>query len=91
MKLKIYILPDEPSLADIERQIANLKPPINTATGQQLLIQASTIRERVRSVALSGNKTSFHQSQTLSDGTHTVSLTGRLDPPSLLRRLMDFL
>ena len=91
MKLKIYILPDEPSLAQIESRIAKLKPPINTSLSEQLLIQASTIRERVRSVALAGDRTSFHQSQTLSDGTHTVSLTGRLDPPSLWRRLMDFL
>jgi len=91
MKLKIYILPDEPSLAQIESQIAKLQPPINATIGKQLLIQASTIRERVRGVALSGDKTSFHQSQTLSDGTHTVSLTGRLDPPTLFRRLMDFL
>jgi len=91
MKLKIYILPDEPSLAQIDSQITKLKPPINASIKEQLLTTASTIRERVRSAALSGDKRSFHQSQTLSDGTHTVSLTGRLDSPNLLRRLMDFL
>ncbi len=89
MKKKIYVLPDSPSESEVREILGSLRPALNSRIGEQVITSFSQIQTRLRDVAI--NQPSFHsyQTQSLSDGTHTVTLVGRLDPPTGFEKFMD--
>ena len=89
MKKKIYILPSSPSEVEFRTQLSSINPPIAPRIYEQLVVSFTMIQDRIRNAALNDVKHHVHQTQTISDGTHTVVLVGQLDSPSLMQRVMD--
>ena len=89
MKKKIYILPDFPSENGLAKELNLLKPPLSPAVLKQLITSSQLIQQRLRDATLSQSPHHIHQKQTISDGRHTVTLVGRLDPPSAWQKLLD--
>lgn len=88
MKKKIYVFPDSPSETEVRRVLESLKPPFNARIGDQVITSFGQIQARLRDAAI--NQASFHahHTQSLSDGKHTVTLIGRLDPLTGFEKLM---
>ena len=90
MKRKIYVLPDSPNQREVQELLEQFNPPLNEAVKENALASYSRIQSRLRDAALSDRTSHIHQHQALSDGNHTVVFIGRLDPPGLLQRVMDW-
>lgn len=90
MKKKIYILPDAPSETEVRNILDSLTPPLNPRISDQLITSYAQIQSRLRDAAINQPAFHAHQTQSLSDGKHTVTLIGRLDPPSGFQRFLDF-
>lgn len=89
MKKKIYVFPDSPSEIEVRRSLESLTPPFNVRIGDQVISSFRQIRSRLRDAAINQPSFHTHQTQSLSDGNHTVTLIGRLDPLTTFERVMD--
>ena len=89
MKKKIYILPSTPSESEIRSTLECFTPPIHPRIKEQLIVTYNQIQSRLRDAAINQPSFHAHHSQSISDGTHTVTLVGRLDPPSGLQKFLD--
>ena len=89
MKRKIYILPDSPKELEVKEILGSLTPPLNPRISAQVLTSYEQIQARLRDAAINQPSFHTHQTQSLSDGKHTITLVGRLDPPSALQKFLD--
>ena len=89
MKKKIYIHSHEPSERKLAIVLDSLSPPLNPRIRDQLIISFRQIQTRIRDAAINQPSYHAHQTQSLSDGKHTVTLVGQVEQPSLLQKFMD--
>ena len=87
MKKKIYILPDEPSQTEFAALVESFEPPLSAPVRESLVRAFDRIRQAVREASINERRL-VAQTQTISDGTHTVTLKGSLTAPSLLQKLL---
>ena len=90
MKKKIYVFPDNPSKNELETIIGNFSPPLNVRIKDQVFSSFTQIQERLRDIPVNQTRHHVHHTQSLSDGRHTITLIGRLTPPSLFEKLKEF-
>lgn len=88
MKKRIYILPDSPSEGEFKAEIGSLNPPLSPPIEQNLLNAFARIKQSVRDAALD-SRNLVGQTQTVSDGCHTITLLGRLEQPNWWQRLLS--
>ncbi len=89
MKKKIYIHPPTPSERTLAEALESLSPPLNPRIKDQLITAFRQIQTRIRDAAINQPSYHAHQTQSLSDGKHTVTLVGQVEPPSTLQKVMD--
>jgi hypothetical protein len=87
VKKKIYILPDEPSPTEFATLLESFEPPLSAQNKESLGRAFDRIRQAVRDASINEGRL-VAQTQTISDGTHTVTLKGSLTAPSLLQKLL---
>ena len=87
MKKRIYILPDSPSEGEFKAEIGSLDPPLAQPVEQNLLNAFTRIKQSVRDAAIN-QRNLVGQTQTISDGRHTITLQGRLEQPKWWQRLL---
>jgi len=87
VKLKIEMTPEGPELSEIEGQLNALNPPLSSGVKTSLMQNASMVREKLHFNAVNNTGISYHQSQTLSDGNHRVTIVGRMSNESMLDKL----
>ena len=91
MKKKIYITAAGPSENELIEVLSSFDPSISESTKKQILTTFSEIRRRLQDSILNNPNFTFHQSQTISDGNHTITLVGQPTEPSFLKKLLDLI
>lgn len=66
----------------------NLRPPLNEHVLIRILESINNIQIRLQSIPVDDTKFHFAQSQTFTDGRHTIVLKGQLHQPTLAQRLL---
>jgi hypothetical protein len=89
MKKKIYILPDSPKETEVREILGSLVPQLNSRIAEQIVTSYGQIQARLRDASINQPSFHAHQTQSLSDGKHTITLVGRLDPPSGFQKFLD--
>lgn len=87
MKIKIFILPEDPDEAGLRNHLSRLNPPLPENFQNQVVDSFWRIKARVREAAIN-DSVLLAQTQTLSVGGHTVTLVGALEKPSFWRRIL---
>lgn len=87
MKKKIYILPDEPSQTEFAALLESFEPPLSAPNKESLVRAFDRIRQAVRDASINEGRL-VAQIQTISDGTHTITLKGSLTAPSFWQKLL---
>lgn len=90
MKLNIEITPEGPELSEIELTLDKLKPPIAGRIKLRLMDHASVIREKLHYNAVNETGLSYHQTQTVSDNNHTITITGRMFKQTFIDKIRNF-
>jgi hypothetical protein len=90
MKKKIYVTLAGPSETEMKSIIASFRPALSDSTSQQTLSAYEAIKKRLQNSVIDNPNFSFNQTQTISDGKHTITLVGRPDEPSRFQKFIDF-
>lgn len=90
MKLKIEITPEGPQLREIEGQLDSLSPPIAEGVKHSLMQHASMIREKLNYNVVNETGLNYHQTQTLSDSNHTITIAGRMFKETFIDKVRKF-
>ena len=90
LKLKIEITPEGPELSEIELRLDKLEPPLSGGIKQRLMDHASVIREKLLYNVINETGLSYHQTQTVSENNHNITITGRMFKETLIDKIKKF-
>lgn len=90
MKIKIEMTPDGPELSEIQGKLDTLNPPLSDRIKSSVMEHAKMVREKLHFNAVNDTGANYHQSQTLSDANHIVTIIGRMHKETLLSKIKRF-
>lgn len=90
MKIKIEMTPDGPELSEIQRKLDALNPPLGDSVKSNIMQNAQMVREKLHFNAVNDTGINYHQSQTLSDENHRITVVGRMYKETLLTKFKNF-
>jgi len=90
LKLNIEITPEGPELSEIELRLDKLEPPITNGIKLRLMDHASVIREKLHYNVVNETGLNYHQTQTVSDNNHTITIAGRMFKQTFIDKIKKF-
>lgn len=89
MKKRIYIYSDSPHLHEIKNIIKSFSPPLNDRISQNILNSYEQIQSQLKSIPVNQTTTTINQTQTFTDGHHTIVLIGKSRQLNILEKILD--
>lgn len=82
--------PDGPELSEIQGKLDALNPPLGDSVKSNIMQNARMVREKLHFNAVNDTGINYHQSQTLSDENHRITVVGRMHKETLLSKIKNF-